>query len=85
VASSFHLQRLAIARELGDQRGEGIALFNMSLAFHDLHDRARAVGNAEAALRVFQTIDDPSAVKVQRQLLRWEKKVESSVTNPSQA
>ena len=73
----FHLQRLAIARELGDQRGEGIALFNMSLAFHDLHDRIRAVANAEAALRVFQAIDDPNAVKVQRQLLCWEKKVES--------
>jgi tetratricopeptide (TPR) repeat protein len=70
-AIDYHGRRLAIARNLGDRRGEGIALFNMSLAFNDLGERDRMLASTEAALLVFQSLEDPHADKVRTQLLRW--------------
>jgi hypothetical protein len=72
-AIDYHGRRLVIARNMGDRRGEGIALFNMSLAFNDLRARARMLASAEAALPVFQSLEDPHADKVRTRLLRWRK------------
>jgi tetratricopeptide (TPR) repeat protein len=63
-AIEFYEQRLAIAREIEDPRGEGSSLFNMGLALDKLGDRTQAIARAEAALRIFEQIEDPNAAKV---------------------
>jgi hypothetical protein len=45
---------LVIAREIGDRRGEGIALFNVSLSADSLGDRVRAIAMAEEALKILE-------------------------------
>ena len=72
-AIEFFEQRLAVARELGDRRGEGNALWNMSLALDKLGQRAGAIARAEAALKILQKIEDPHVAKVQEQLEAWRK------------
>jgi hypothetical protein len=64
-------QQLVTVREIGDRRGEGIALWNMSLAVDKLGDRAQAITHAEAALRIFETIEDRNASKVPAALAQW--------------
>jgi len=64
-------QSLTIARETGNQRGEGTALWNMSLALMQLGQRAEAIHNAEAALAIFEQIEDPNAAKVREALEKW--------------
>lgn len=70
-AIEFYEQRLIIARELGDQRGEGNALWNTSLALDKLGDRAKAIKDAEAALKIYEDIESPIAARVREQLARW--------------
>jgi len=65
--------RLAIAREIGDRRGEGNALWNSALALDKLGDRAQAITRAEAALRIREAIEDPNAAKVRARLAEWRK------------
>ena len=52
--SSFMNRRLTIAREIGDRRGEGNALWNMSLVLDQLGERAQAIPHAEQALRFYR-------------------------------
>ncbi|MEW6208875.1 MAG: tetratricopeptide repeat protein [Acidobacteriota bacterium] len=70
-AIEFYERRIEIAREIGDRRGEGNALWNMSLSFDKLGERARAIEYAEAALRIFEEIESPHAEKVRNQLAEW--------------
>ena len=72
-AIEFHERDLVIRREIGDRRGEGNALWNMSLALDELGKRADAIANAEAALRLFEQIEDPNAEKVRRKLAEWQR------------
>ena len=62
---------LAIAREIGDRRGEGNALWNMSLALDQLGERAQAIQHAEQALIIREQIEDPNAAKVRAKLATW--------------
>ncbi len=49
-AVEFHQQDRQVAREIGDLRGEGTALWNMSLAYEDLGERGQVIACLEAAL-----------------------------------
>ena len=53
---------------------KGIALGNLSLAVNKLGDRKQAIEHAEAALTIFEQIEDPSAGKVRKQIEEWGKK-----------
>lgn len=68
-------QRLNLARELEDRRGEAVTLFNLSLAVAKLGDRQRALRHAEAALAIFEQIDDRRAAVVRKRLTRWHRNV----------
>ncbi len=61
----FYEQYLVIAREIGDRRGEGNALWNSALAHDSLRNRA------EAALKICEAIEDPEAAQVRAQLAAW--------------
>ena len=52
-------------REIGDRRGEGNALWDMSLAFDTLGERARA------ALEIFVQIEDPRVEWAKKKLTEW--------------
>lgn len=67
-AFQFYEQQLAIDREIGDRRGEGIALWNMSLALDELGERAQAIQYAEQALTIYEQIEDPRAANVRAYL-----------------
>ena len=72
-AAECYEQAVVLARETGDRRSKGIGLWNLSLALDRLGDRPQAVANAEAALRIFEQIEDPNASKVRQQLTEWRK------------
>jgi hypothetical protein len=59
--------------EIGDRRGEGTAQWNFALALEKLGDRVQAIARAEAALRVFEAIEDPNAAKIRTKLDEWRK------------
>ena len=56
------------------RRGEGNALFNMSLALDKLGDRKGAIELSEAALTIYEQIEDPTAGMVRSRLEEWKKK-----------
>ena len=60
-----------IARETGDRRSEGNALWNMALALGQLEDRAQAMIHAEAALAIYEQIESPHADMVRNRLAEW--------------
>jgi tetratricopeptide (TPR) repeat protein len=64
-------QALAIAREIGDLRGEAKALYNASLSLDQLGERAKAIANAEVALAVYEKLEDPNAERIRKQLDQW--------------
>jgi tetratricopeptide (TPR) repeat protein len=67
----YYEQTLAIARETGDRRDEGLCLFNMSLSRYQLDERKQALANAEAALKILEEAESPFAEKVRRRLAEW--------------
>jgi len=60
-----------LARKIGDRRLEAGNLWNSALAMEKLNDQTQAIQRAEAALMIFQAIEDPNATKVQDQLAKW--------------
>ena len=70
-AIEYYEQQKEIAREIGDRRGEGKSLWNSALAYDSLGERAEAVKRAEAALAVYESIEDPNAAKVRKNLALW--------------
>jgi len=64
-------QTLLIHREIGERRGEGNDLWNMSLLLDQLGERAQAIHHAEQALIIFEQIEDPNATKVRAMLAAW--------------
>ena len=72
-AVEFYEQRLVIACEIGDVRGEGNALINSAIAHDLLGNRAEAISRAEAALKIFEAIEDPGAAQVRTKLAEWRK------------
>src|SRR5271166_4170750 len=57
-AIGFYEQHLAIAREIGDRRGEGAALGNMGYAYYLLGQAERAIGFYEQHLAIAREIGD---------------------------
>jgi tetratricopeptide (TPR) repeat protein len=70
-AIGYYEQQWEIGREIGDRRGEGTALCNSALAFHELGDRALAIERMQAALAIFEAIEDPNADRVRATLAEW--------------
>ncbi len=64
---------LEISRQIGDRRGEGYALWNLSLALDKLGERIKAIAHAETALKIFAQIEHHAAEKVRYQLALWER------------
>ena len=57
-AIDFYQQRLTIAREIGDRRGEGNALGNLGNAYADLGQPQRAIDFYEQRLSIAREIGD---------------------------
>jgi len=70
-AIEFYEQQIVIVREIGDRRGEGNALFNSALAHYSLGNRVEAVTRAEAALKIYEAIEDPNTPQVRAKLAEW--------------
>jgi len=70
-AIEFYEQQLVIAREIGDRLGEGNALWNYALAVDKQGDRAQSIARAEAALRIYDGIEDPNGAVVRAALAEW--------------
>lgn len=70
-ANEFYEQALLIDREIGDRRGEAITLWNLALAFNKLDKRTEAITHAEAALKIFETIEYPETNQVRATLAAW--------------
>ena len=70
-AIDFYEQRMAMAREIGDRRGEGNALFNMGLALHGLEEKDRAIELVKGALKIYEAIESPAAERARNVLKEW--------------
>ncbi len=70
-AIEFYEQCLVIAREIGDRRSEGNALFNMGLALYDLKEKDRAIHLVKQALEIYEAIESPHAEKARKKLKEW--------------
>ncbi len=70
--STTYEQSLEIARKIEYRRGEGDALFNMSLALDKLGQRPEAIDRAKAALVIFEQIESPDAEKARQKLSEWQ-------------
>jgi tetratricopeptide (TPR) repeat protein len=70
-AIEFYEQRLVNAREIGDRRGEGVAVFNISHTLDQLGDRAQAIAHAVAALEILEQIELPYVERVRAQIAEW--------------
>ena len=71
-AIDYYEQSLEIARKIEYRRGEGDALFNMSLALEKLGQRPEAIDHAKAALVIFEQIESPDAEKARQKLAEWQ-------------
>ena len=60
-AIDYYEQSLEIARKIEYLRGEGDALFSMSIALEKLGQRPEAIDRVKAALGIFEQIESPSA------------------------
>jgi tetratricopeptide (TPR) repeat protein len=70
-AMQFFEQAMVIYREVGDRKGEGLALWNMSLLLYKLGKHAQAIEHGEQSLMIREQIEDPNAAKVRAQLAAW--------------
>jgi tetratricopeptide (TPR) repeat protein len=57
-------QALTIAQELRDRRAEGNAFANLGLVHGELGDRDKARACWLSALRIYEEIEDPNAMRV---------------------
>ena len=67
-AIGYYEQALAIAREIGDRRGEGAGLGNLGLAYKNLGQVEKACVLWREALKIYEEIKSPD-VKWVRGLL----------------
>jgi len=68
IVIEFFDQNLIIVRELCDQRAEGRALWNSARAHDLLGNRSEAIARGEAALAIFEAIEDPDAAMIRGEL-----------------
>ena len=71
IAIKFYERVLRIASDIGDRKGEGNALWKISLSLKKLGDRAQSFVYANAALKIFEEIEDFNAERVRAQLAEW--------------
>ena len=64
-------QRLTIAQETSDRRGEGETSFNFAIVLNSLDRREEAIPYADHALGLFQATDSPHAQTARRLLADW--------------
>jgi tetratricopeptide (TPR) repeat protein len=71
-ALKYYQQQLAIARQIGDRLGEATALWNTGWAFKKLEDIVQAIFNSEAALKIYEEMDDWNNVaRARKYLAEW--------------
>ncbi len=70
-AIAFYERALEIEREIGDREGEANTLWSCALAFDQSGDRLEAIVRAEAALRIFEAIEDPNIENIRATLADW--------------
>lgn len=70
-ALELYEQSLGIYKEIRDRRGEGLVLWNISLALDQIGDRPRAIAQAEESLKIYEEIEIPNAAKVRQKLDEW--------------
>ena len=63
-AIGYYEQRLVIAREIGDRRGEGSALGNLGIAYKDLGQVEKAAALLQQARSIGEQIRDPQMVRI---------------------
>ena len=74
-AIEHYEQKLAIAREIGDRRGEGTALFNSALALDQLGERGEVTERVKTALVIYEQIGAKHLVENARaKLAEWQDK-----------
>ena len=70
-AIGYYQQRLFLARAVGDLRGESNALFDLAETMLKTGRRVEAIGQAEAAIRIFEQIRSPRLEEARRALADW--------------
>jgi hypothetical protein len=70
----LYAQALTIQQKLGDQRGESTSLWNMAQEQFKLGERAKALANANTALKILDKLDEGRAAQVRARLKEWQKK-----------
>jgi len=70
-AMRFYEEAMLIHREIGDRRGEGITLWNISQVLDHHGDRAQATECAEQALIIYEQIEDPYTEQMRAKLAEW--------------
>jgi len=76
-AQNYYQQRLEIAREIGDRRGEGNALWGLAICHEKMDDLKKAIENAEEALKIFERIESPSASTMRNLISIWQNEEET--------
>jgi tetratricopeptide (TPR) repeat protein len=79
-AENYYKQALIITREIGELRGEGLVLFNWSLLLDKQGKQESAIEQAQASFELLNSLEDPNAIKVQEQLIKWREKAKLSLT-----
>lgn len=85
-AIEIYEQRLAIAREIGDRRGEENALYNFEPCFWiNSASKQRLFDSANRCSKLFEQIESPNAERVGRQLAKIDDSWQdiASVKNPA--
>ena len=67
-AIEFYEQSIAIDRAIGDRSGEATGLWNSGRVFVQMGERLQAILNIQAALFIFEAIEDPFALKARAAL-----------------
>ncbi len=70
AAEHYEKQR-AIAQEIGDRYGEGNALWGLAICSKSAEDMPQVFAYAEAALKLFEAIESPSAQTMRDLLTKW--------------
>jgi len=70
-AIDFYDQSLTMAIEIGDQRGQARAILNKGQVYAHLGKHAQAIDHAETALKIFEEVEDPNAIKARELLTLW--------------
>jgi tetratricopeptide (TPR) repeat protein len=77
-APAFLQQAFQVARETGNREGEANSLFNSALCLDDMGDRQAAISSAEAALKIYESIESPHASKARDKSARWREEDKAS-------